>query len=101
MLDGPGHLPWLARGMLDQETINIVLDGMLDEFVPGLAAKCLKIRDRTGVGRQDFEGPAGRYVFQGFSGLEDGQGTIHSFCVKCLVSHFLLLQSSYLLADVR
>ena len=80
--------------MLDQETINLVVDRVFYKFIAGLTAKGLEVCNRARICRQNFQRAAGRYFFEGFSSLEDGQRAIEPLCVECVVSNFLLLRSN-------
>ena len=44
-----------GRRVLDQEAIDVVVHGVLNEFITGLPAKCLKIGHGTGVRSEDVK----------------------------------------------
>ena len=76
-LEGSSFSGFLAQ----QELVNPAFFTVFDQFIAGGAAKGLKIRDGTWIGCQNFEGSAGRNVFQGLFSLENREGTIQPFCV--------------------
>jgi hypothetical protein len=60
---------------------------MFEKFIASLAAKGLKISNRTRVSRENFQRAVVRYFFQCFAGFQDRQRAIKALCVKSVISH--------------
>src|SRR5688572_7002732 len=72
--------PWLPAPQVVHELL--VVAGLVDEFVAGLARKRLEVTHRTRVGGNHLQHLARQHLRQGLLGLEDGQRAVQAAGVE-------------------